>query len=673
MRRLIGVLVCLTLGVMALSATAASASTQRSAVLSSTHAMARVHASRFGLTFNCPTPGSKPNFIAILVQGIGSYVQSNPANDNSGEVTSFNPAKTSYCATSPEYAGTYPKGDRFTPPRETKTSYPPNNPSIVLRSMANGWLNYSYNFFGGTYIPGSPSTDPSSVYPGNGEDLINELADAGGYVLPYSYCCDAGPAGKIPLGAFMTGTSANPKFNFFSYNSHDVAQGDPSFTDPPVLNNEIISINKVFPDVPIFIIGHSNGGLIAEQWWLRYGTKPPCGTVNGQPQCGMHGVEHVFTLDSPINGVSAADDCDNGFSLDPVGYLLGIAVNTACSGAVGSTVAGEYSALWQSNLVNPFPFGKPFGDQGEGDPLIAYMDTGNGSGPDVPGDFPGHDPQPNTFTAVGTYGDPLYDGSDPSLAESYLGMLSQIVFSPKCLVNTDLAASQCAPLNGPGSKTVPPLDWVNPCAGNYQSSDDSYSHEADGSFGPIPIPTPIPGVVLHYNLYGLTTSLYIHSEAKNCPGTVNMITNYIRQFVPPPPLGFPHPPKRPAPTPTGSTGSTPPAVPADALACWKTTPTATDLQTVFGACADDLASAPGVDGELTWPSQIAQLDQLSGIPFGAGLSEDTPQQQAEAKADIAALDTFFATPGLEPSGAGSDGAARSTPTPTPTPTTPSPT
>ena len=95
-------------------------------------------------------------------------------------------------------------------------------------------------------------------------DLIDALAQAGGYVLPFSY-----------LDAHMSGTQDQPSFSFFPYSSNDVATSNPTMysihwsdgslarQEPSVLNEEIASIHRVFPHTPILVIGHSNGGLIA--------------------------------------------------------------------------------------------------------------------------------------------------------------------------------------------------------------------------------------------------------------------------------------------------------------------------------------------------------------------------------------------------------------------------
>jgi hypothetical protein len=626
------------------TSSSANASASRATTTSATTTSATTGtASQQGQDRPCPTPGNNPKFIAIMVQGIGSYVQSNPADENSGGLATFNPAKISYCATSPDYR--FPSDDPFAPPPPGNGSFPPNNPNIVLRSMADGWLNYGFNFKLGLYFPVPPQTDNSTVYPGNGMDIFNDLADAGGYVLPFSYYQ---PLKGTPLHdhypanvAAMSGTAANPKFSFMSYNSTDVAAGDPQLGNPPVLNFEIASIHKVFPNVPIIIIGHSNGGLIAEQWWLRFGTKNNCGDVpglSGQPQCGMHGVTHVFTLDSPINGVSEADLCDNGFSPDLGGYVTGQAVNDLCSGAMGTKEASEYAGMYKGNVTDMVPGLNTYPpDPGEGDPLIRFLDTSFVQVPKLPPGAPpqlsqlipqGFHTQPGTFTAVGTYGDPLYDAGDPSIAVQHLGILSQMVFSLQCLKGPDLAASECAPLKGIGSSTVPPLDWVSPCAGSYDSSaKTSYSNEADrnypvylGGLGGLPLVLP-PGIPLLLQTYGLPGSLYIHSQAKDCPRTIDMIVNYAKTLQP----------------------TLPPTPPVNLRVAWLAT--ASDPSNTVGAALRKLETEMPVLDAI----QKIELFQLSTIPLG-DLDEDPPAQAAEGQEDIAALNRFFNTPGFSPGG-----------------------
>ena len=284
----------------------------------------------------CAPPGSHPAFIAILLQGISSEVSS------SG---SFNPATTSFCAS--------PDGQM-----------PPDNPQVAIQTLANGWLNWSYD----------PNTDqndaknPSTV--GAGKNLIDALAHAGGYVLPFSY-----------VGATMSGSPSSPSFTLTPYNADDVGAQDPTTTEPSILQKEIFSIHKVFQHTKIIVIGHSNGGLIAEQWWLQDGSVHP------------EGVIHVFALDAPVNGVS------DGFFCVPLG----------CTSAVGPLPGSAYARLWRHQTAN--------------DTAALKLDNAD-----------------HLFTPVGSYGDPLYDAADPAVLNVPIGIASQL-FHPAC----DPALQSCDP------------------------------------------------------------------------------------------------------------------------------------------------------------------------------------------------------------------------------------
>jgi len=552
-----------------------------------------------GATNNvCPVPGSHPKFIAIMLQGISSYVLAN-GNSTTGSTT-FNPAAINYCAS--------PNGQ-----------LPPNNPNAVIRSMSDGWLNYSYSNNGtGSLIsnsysfgangqvntPSGTMDGPSRVVPGAGVNTINELASAGGYVLPFSY-----------NGASMTGTAAHPVFHFAAYDGNNVADEDPRYgsgdngqgNGPAHLNAELQSIEKVFPNVPIVLIGHSNGGLIAEQWWIRYGTKP-----------GVQDVYHIYTLDSPLNGVGNAGDCDNSVITDPGAALVGALINHLCGGFIGVSVAGAYQSIWDGNIGNVAGGGT--GDNAEGMNAVVKLDSQHN----------------NMLTAVGTYGDPLYDAGDHG-RHGRDGILSQIMVNDSCLQNMSLQS----PFSGNNSLTIPEcaplkMDFISPCdGGTYdQSQASSPAFPADRAYGPL--------------LYGINSgSLYIHSEAKDCPGTIGMIMNLVRTLRPT------------APTPINNK----PHLPADAIAAWN----ATD-----GGCASTMAASLRHVADLLPSSdttQIADLNQFAALPL-AELGEGSQSQQAQGQADLTALNTFFGTDRELTTFTGPCSAA---PPSTPPPTTPPPT
>ena len=559
----------------------------------------------------CAPPGSNPKFIAIFLQGIASYVLArsdqlpgtdeiavkappskvsapgpNPVPTPPGfhgyggnetavpAVASFNAATTSYCATTPDE----------TP--QSNGELPPNNKNIVLRSMADGWLNYSYSNNGlGTL----EAPDPSTVLANDPENIFNQLANLGGMVLPFSY-----------TGATMSGTAADPTFTLNAYDGRDVAINSPMLVEPPALNSELVSIHKVFPNTPIILIGHSNGGLIAEQWWLRYGVPQPAShncPASG-PVCGYHGVVHIWSLDSPINGVA------NAGLLNGVTCSTLIALFAECDSFVSTSVASDYANLWGATEDNP-------PDPEDGADHIESEDKADGG----------------MYTAEGTYGDPLYDAGDiPDGAGD--GILSQIMLSDHCMSEAGQPGLASAPECQPEPYTL-----ISPCDGTYLNTPSSPQSPADVANGLNDGPP----------LFGMPGDVYIHSEAKDCPGTVNVIVNFIASY-------------------------TPPAIPpANALAAWNATDNG--CATTMAASLRNVASLlPSSDA-----TQIADLNQFAGLPLSE-LGEGTQQQQTEGQADLNALNTFFGTSRTLTTFTGAcTTTPPTTPAPVTTPTTTAPT
>jgi hypothetical protein len=106
--------------------------------------------------------------------------------------------------------------------------------------------------------------------------LVARLADAGAIVLPYSY------AG--------TKVSKSGAFTFTAYDAEDTYQ--PPAASIANLNRLIQSIASAWPSAQIVIVAHSYGGTVASGWWE---TRAPDAIAP---------VQHIFTLDSPLNGVA---------------------------------------------------------------------------------------------------------------------------------------------------------------------------------------------------------------------------------------------------------------------------------------------------------------------------------------------------------------------------------
>jgi len=146
--------------------------------------------------------------------------------------------------------------------------------------------------------------------------MLDAIAATGAMILPYSY-----------KGATLNQTSHGIEFDFPAYNActstpfppgggigcANGPAGSPEANGPSsesssigqdvqALVSEIKSVQQVWKDnpPPVVVLGHSQGGLIAFEAW-KSGQLPS-------------GVTHLFSLDSPINGV-----CPTG-CVGPAGY-----------------------------------------------------------------------------------------------------------------------------------------------------------------------------------------------------------------------------------------------------------------------------------------------------------------------------------------------------------------
>jgi pimeloyl-ACP methyl ester carboxylesterase len=121
----------------------------------------------------------------------------------------------------------------------------------------------------------------------DGHCLTVPFAAQGAVFFPYSY-----------RGAGFTSDSSGTArlFKVQPYGWSDSGGGDPA-QHVEYLQQEINSIHTVWPSTRIALVGHSYGGLVAEQWWEKYWLSSPDG----------EGVTYVFTLDSPVNGFEPGD------------------------------------------------------------------------------------------------------------------------------------------------------------------------------------------------------------------------------------------------------------------------------------------------------------------------------------------------------------------------------
>jgi hypothetical protein len=321
-------------------------------------------------------PDRSPPVITVIVTGTST----------SGPADSFSPATASFC--------TSPNG-----------VMPSQNGLPSLRNLADSWLNDT----GG-------KTDKSSRTSGAGNNLIDSMAATGGYVLPYSY-----------TGINMTGTATNPMLTVGAFTGKNVADANPlgacsdptchGLGEPPLLQASLASIHKTFPYTPIIVIGHSLGGLIAEQWWLQYSKN------------NTEGVIQVISLDSPLNGVAAGAACATGFC-GPSGNPL--------YSVVGYDPGIVYAGLWahQGDRAGSGPYAN--------NQTALALDSSN-----------------HLFTAIGDLGDPLYDVGDYPASHfltgvKNIGLMSQVFWTePSCVQSGyDLSSAKC---------TATGQAIINPC------------------------------------------------------------------------------------------------------------------------------------------------------------------------------------------------------------------
>jgi alpha-tubulin suppressor-like RCC1 family protein len=198
--------------------------------------------------------------------------------------------------------------------------------------------------------------DSYQPWPAGARDLTDALAMQGAVVLPYSY-----------NGAYLSGTvnDPNPVFAMAAYDKSAVSVNLPNAGALKYLVDEVTSVHNVWPSTRILIVGHSNGGAVAEQLWEQ------------QPQVASNNnVWQVFSLDSPINGVDAP-------GLPALLYTGlkygGWDLSGLSGGMVSNALADFYIDRWQrktDNGANLVPnLGGTYVPIGTvGDPVYEFMD-----------------------------------------------------------------------------------------------------------------------------------------------------------------------------------------------------------------------------------------------------------------------------------------------------------
>lgn len=242
---------------------------------------------------------------------------------------------------------------------------------------------------------------------GKGTCLTEALANAGAVLLPYSYA-----------GAVL---KTSGQFSQQSYTAADSQQ--PLCSSVAYLAREITSMHAAWPQTRILVVGHSFGGLVAETWWFD---EHPINGGHCVRPTGLSGVTHVFSLDSPINGVKYCEAAHQ---------VLGSAASTWCD-------------LWYGPNRN-----SPAGAEGvANDTQIAALDDHELS-----------------FTAVGTPNDPTYG---EGLTGGGGGLRAQLVY-------------RCANSSIFTDYTDPNAPCIDRTGGALPVSYPSASPECDASSGDI--------------------------------------------------------------------------------------------------------------------------------------------------------------------------------------------
>ena len=255
-----------------------------------------------------------PPVVEILIDGESSHI------DSSSPFPAFNPLSVpSYC---PEAGQNPPIATNF-----SQFSLL-NDPTVMSWSVG----------YAPQYVTPANTLSPSHHY------LTDAAAAIGGVILPYSYA-----------GATM---QKNGSFNFTPY-SADTSATQPLNADVNMLSREVSSINAAWPGTHIILVGHSWGGVIAEQYWK-------------QTNVAAVGVVRVFALDAPINGTYRSAQCVDLHIPSVCSALV-----SANGGNIGHSLIEEMGDRWD-NLQTL-------------DSQIISRD------------------QDKSFIDIGTHGDPAYD------------------------------------------------------------------------------------------------------------------------------------------------------------------------------------------------------------------------------------------------------------------------
>jgi hypothetical protein len=231
--------------------------------------------------------------------------------------------------------------------------------------------------------------------------LTDTLAKQGAVLLPYSY---------KGAGFSSCGSGGHPPLFHANASGNDDPGNTDVNTEAGYLYGEVLSIHNCWPDSAIDIVANSGGGVPAEYYW------------NTAFQSEHDGVKHIFTEDSPINGLD---------------HTL---LESIVDNHLGNVVRDFYGQLW-NNL----------------DAVDKRETALDGDG---------------SFRPIGTVGDYAYAIGDQHWSfnfdpqaevqnANYMGLLSQVLMD--C---TGGAVDNCS--------AVTPPSYISPCDASDLSGDDSH-------------------------------------------------------------------------------------------------------------------------------------------------------------------------------------------------------
>jgi Fibronectin type III domain len=304
-----------------------------------------------------------PPMVEIVIDGESGKMD--------GTYPSFNPLQVrSYCPESTQ-----------SPPTATDFSAFPllSDPTMVNWSVGQA-----------PQYPSGGGTLPSHHY------LTDAVAALGGVVLPYSYS----GAQMLPTG----------DFSFTPYTS-DLSSHQSLNKDTHNLAVEISSIHAAWPRTRIIVVGHSWGGVIAEQYWKD----------NTEKALAKLRVSRVFSLDAPINGTATAWECHVLHISSLCAAIAGFG-----GGNIGSQLINEMGRRWEN---------------------LQAMDT----------EIVNQDKKSFVYVDIGTHGDPAYANfSTNGVFDSFIPQLVMETCDP-----TGSPGGTCSAAHPPSIATNCPTEGNN--------------------------------------------------------------------------------------------------------------------------------------------------------------------------------------------------------------------